>query len=99
MQVSITCSVRASRWQNPYSPRDYSLETSLKLYEEHLTTSGLVNEVNTLKNSILGCWCENKDLCHGRIILEAIDNIVVSEVNDPAAAETAEQQAALLVSL
>jgi hypothetical protein len=48
-----------SKWANPYPVgKKYSLAESLALYEKHLTTSGLENDLEELEQyKELGCWC------------------------------------------
>ena len=58
-----------SKWHNPFSVKKYSLEKSLELYKEHITTSGLKHDLKELKGKTLGCWCKPNQ-CHGDILLE-----------------------------
>ena len=56
-----------SKWQNPYSLKQYTIDDSLKLYEKHIKDSGLINDILELDGKILGCWCKpNK--CHGDVL-------------------------------
>lgn len=57
-----------SKWANPYNLKDYSLEDSLKLYEEYIRTSNLYNSLDELKDQTLGCWCKPKK-CHGDVLI------------------------------
>ncbi len=63
----------ASKWANPYTVKKYGLDECLRLYEEHINNSGLINDIDELKNKNLGCWCKpNK--CHGDILLKILSH-------------------------
>lgn len=57
----------ASKWQNPYTLKKYTIEESLKLYEKHVKESGLINDIFELNGKVLGCWCK-PDKCHGDVL-------------------------------
>jgi len=63
---------KESKWANPYNLKQYSLEDSLRLYHEHLFSSGLIYQINELKGMKLGCFCsESKDdevTCHAMVL-------------------------------
>ena len=65
---------KQSKWANPYKvgkkPGEYPLEESLRLYKQHLTDSGLVDDINELDGLVLGCFCIQTDkcLCHAQIL-------------------------------
>lgn len=60
----------ASKWKNLYSVKKYSINDSLKLYEEYLLNNkDLLNDIKELKDKTLGCWCKN----NGDILLKLIN--------------------------
>ncbi len=61
----------ASKWQNPFPVKKYGLEKCLELYEEYVRTSGLINDLDELKDKTLGCWCK-PDKCHGDILCKLV---------------------------
>ncbi len=61
-----------SKWGNPYKLKDYDIETSLRLYEEHVRNN-LMSSLCELKGKILGCFCENDSPCHAKILVKLID--------------------------
>lgn len=68
--------VSGSIWGNPFPLSKYSLQESLKLYEEHVL-SNLYNRLDELRDyEELGCWCANdKDTynCHGHVLLKLLN--------------------------
>ena len=62
-----------SKWHNPFkvSSKGYSLDDSLRLYEEHIRTSGLINDIEELRGLVLGCWCK-PDRCHGDVLVKLL---------------------------
>lgn len=74
-----------SKWMNPYKvgtkTGQYSLEDSLKLYWQHLNSSGLITQIGELQNCVLGCFCETASTtgehaidCHTKILVYAYKN-------------------------
>lgn len=63
-----TYGLKCSKWANPYNLKDYSIEESLKLYEEYVRKSDLYNSLDELKDKTLGCWCKPKK-CHGDVLI------------------------------
>ena len=62
---------KASKWANPFKVgKQYTLQESLFLYEEHLAQSGLIVDVEELKGKCLGCFCEQGDeeKCHAQVL-------------------------------
>jgi hypothetical protein len=57
----------ASKWQNPYSVKEYGLDKCLKLYEKHVRETSLYDQLGELEGKILGCWCA-PEKCHGDIL-------------------------------
>ena len=71
-----------SIWCNPYkvSEKNYALEVSLKLYENHILNSvDLKNRLKELEGKALGCFCEETSECHAKILVR----LYTECVNDP----------------
>src|SRR6185503_515806 len=72
---------KQSKWANPYKvgkkPGEYALEESLRLYKQHLTDSGLVEDIQELHGLVLGCFCiqTNKCLCHAQILAKMANKV------------------------
>uniref|UniRef100_A0A6C0EJW9 DUF4326 domain-containing protein n=1 Tax=viral metagenome TaxID=1070528 RepID=A0A6C0EJW9_9ZZZZ len=63
-----------SKWKNPYKVGgEMSLERSLQLYREYLTSTGLINEVQELKGLNLGCFCKDGEKCHAQLLVDLIE--------------------------
>jgi hypothetical protein len=63
-----------SKWHNPYSLKKYTIEESLKLYEEHIIDNLYDDLDELLAYKELGCWCKpNK--CHGDILLKLLKKL------------------------
>jgi len=62
-----------SKFANPYSLKEYNLERSLELYEDHLVTSGLIDQIEELRGKNLGCWCDQRGKCHAKILLKYLN--------------------------
>jgi hypothetical protein len=64
----------ASKWQNPFSLKKYTLTESLALYKKHvLNTPMLYNSLEELRGKELGCWCKPSK-CHGDILLKMLES-------------------------
>jgi hypothetical protein len=65
----------ASKWQNPFNLKKYSLEESLRLYKEHiLNNAELLASIEELRGKTLGCWCKPNG-CHGDVLIEILTSI------------------------
>ena len=65
--------IEGSQWGNPYRLKDHDVDTSLRMYEEHITSNvELSNALGTLKRKSLGCWCRNPAKCHSSVLLKLI---------------------------
>lgn len=62
-----------SKWGNPYRLSDYSLAESLILYRKHIIDSGLINQIGELEGKTLGCYCNQKNPCHAKILVELFE--------------------------
>jgi len=60
-----------SIWKNPYSLKKFSLEESLRMYEE-LVRKTLYDRLEELDGKVLGCWCKPAG-CHGDVLLRLIE--------------------------
>lgn len=58
-----------SKWRNPYKVPEYTLEESLKLYEEYVREN-LMDDLHELEGKILGCFCDQKNPCHTQILVK-----------------------------
>lgn len=72
---------RPSKWGNPFSEKDGTLaefkvatrEQAIEMFEAWiLTQPELMNELHTLKDKVLGCWCAPK-ACHGDVLIRLIN--------------------------
>ena len=70
-----------SIWANTFTLDKYSLEDSLRFYEERIRTLircfPATYNILALKGKILGCWCIATDkfdkiVCHGQILLKIL---------------------------
>ena len=69
---------RPSCWGNPYNVARYGRLIAIAKYEEYLTnTAELINNIQTLRNKRLLCYCFPKS-CHGDVLLKYIyaENLV-----------------------
>jgi len=69
---------KKSKWANPFNLKKYTLEESLRLYERHLHTSGLINDLEELKGMTAACWCvtgADKIECHGQVLIRLLDKL------------------------
>lgn len=65
---------KASKWGNPYNVKKYGLDSCLDLYEKHVKTGDLYNQLAELEGKTLGCWCyPNK--CHGNILIKLFNEV------------------------
>ena len=61
-----------SKWKNPYNLKEYSLEKSLQLYEKHVREN-LINDIEELRGKTLGCFCDNDNPCHSKILIKILN--------------------------
>ena len=65
--------IEESRWHNPFKLSENSVEASLRMYEEHVTSDeDLIKHLGSLKGKILACWCSDPTKCHCSILLKLI---------------------------
>lgn len=66
--------LKASKWNNPYSVKEYGRENALRLFREYVTNGSgkhLLNDLHELKGQTLGCYCKPLP-CHGDILKELV---------------------------
>ena len=63
---------KSSKWANPYKvgKKDYTLEESLKLYKKYIIDNNLVKDLHELNGKNLGCFCDQKNDCHAKVLVE-----------------------------
>lgn len=79
---------RPSFWGNPYSHKDVSLaefkvktrKESVEQYEIYFNNSEEHQKrLPELKDKILGCWCQENELCHCDILIRAVSELELQE--------------------
>ena len=64
-----------SKWQNPFTVKEYGIKKCLEMYEEKIRkTPELMLSINELEGMQLGCWC-NPSPCHGDILIKLLMEI------------------------
>jgi hypothetical protein len=64
---------RGSRWGNPFIiGRDGTRSDVIRLYEQWLPSSGLLADIPSLKDKVLGCFCDPLP-CHGDVLARLAD--------------------------
>lgn len=65
---------RTTKWGNPYAigalygTRDEVIEK----YRKYLYDSGLIKDIEELRDKVLGCWCKPL-ACHGDVLIEELN--------------------------
>lgn len=79
---------RPSFWGNPYSHKNDTLakykvssrKESVEMYERFLNDSEEHQKrLPELMNKILGCWCEENELCHCDVLIRAVQELELNE--------------------
>ena len=75
-------SYNGSKWANPFKvgKKHYTLDTSLKLYEEYVRGSSLWDELDELEGITLGCFCLPNSRCHAKVLVELYKEKLMEEV-------------------
>jgi hypothetical protein len=61
-----------SKWHNPYSVKEYGLDTCLEMFEDYIRgNETLMSELEELDGKVLGCWC-HPSRCHGDILIKLL---------------------------
>ena len=65
---------RPSKWGNPFPIRkDRTREQAVALYEKWIRKKEhLLADIGELENKVLGCFCEENQLCHGDILIKLV---------------------------
>lgn len=66
---------KGSKWANPFKLKEYTLEESLQKYREYLVETGLINDLKELEGKVLGCFCDQKNDCHAKVLLELFQTL------------------------
>lgn len=59
-----------SKWGNPFTLKNYSIDKSLELYKNHILNSKLKDELIELNGMTLGCFCDQSGKCHAKVLVE-----------------------------
>ena len=70
-----------SIWKNPFLLKKFTLEDSLKKYEEHVRSTTLYDQLDELDGKVLGCWCKPL-ACHGDVLLKLIEEKKVKLIEE-----------------
>tara|TARA_Y100001935_G_C17197538_1_gene453321 strand:+ start:315 stop:644 length:330 start_codon:yes stop_codon:yes gene_type:complete len=82
---------RPSKWGNPYSRKPgiakFKVTTTAEAIRLHrewvLNQPDYVEEIKKhLRGKVLGCWCDNPYTCHGYILWQIANDIVIETKND-----------------
>ena len=68
-----------SIWHNPFHlGKDGNRKEVLRKYREYiLSRPDLLARLHELKDKTLGCWCKPKWLCHGDVLVELVNELVL----------------------
>lgn len=88
-EVYLGRSKGGNKWGNPYTHKEGTLakfkvgsrKEAIKNFENHLYSSGLINDIEELRGKVLGCWCcdgiadgsEKTFVCHGQVIARILN--------------------------
>ena len=65
-----------SKWANPFTLKQHSLDECIKLYRDYITKKIIDNpeyyDLDELRGKHLGCWCNPKEKCHVDVLLSLI---------------------------
>ena len=62
----------ASKWENPFKVKDMPVEESLEKYRNFILSTGLRDELSELKGLTLGCFCDQSEPCHAKVLVELV---------------------------
>lgn len=68
----------ASKWANPYTVKQYSIDECLDLYKKYINEKIQNNsayDLNELKGKNLGCWCIPNNKCHVDVLLDLLEDV------------------------
>ena len=79
-------SFQESPWVNFFHYATNDRRKNLELYENYVRNSpALCSKLYSLRGKRLGCFCENKDFCHGSILVKLVEELAVEntkKIND-----------------
>jgi Domain of unknown function (DUF4326) len=66
---------RTTKWGNPYAIGNLygTREEVIEKYRRYLYDSGLINDIEELRDKILGCWCAPRP-CHGDVLVSILND-------------------------
>ena len=65
-----------SEWYNPFNKHEHKLQ----MYENHIRAK-MWNKLDKLEGKLLGCWCADKDECHGKILVELLEEKKIKDLS------------------
>jgi hypothetical protein len=65
---------KASKWCNPFRVKEHCLDECIRMYEEYIQKSDMINDIDELKNKNLGCWCDETSQCHVDVLLKLLED-------------------------
>lgn len=65
---------RPSKWGNPFPIRkDRTRDQAVALYEKWIRNKPeLLADLDELDGKVLGCYCEEDELCHGDVLMKLL---------------------------
>ncbi len=71
-----------SIWHNPYDFHPYldGKEVLAKYRAYILSRPDLLSRLHELKDKTLGCWCKPKWACHGDVLVELVNELVLEVI-------------------
>ncbi len=63
-----------SKWSNPFIVKQYGLDDCLRRYQIYIQRSDLIDDIEELRDKILGCWCLEHNKCHADILIDILYN-------------------------
>jgi hypothetical protein len=78
--------LRNSIWSNPFSVKEYGRVEAVRRYNEYIierlsNEESLRDEFLLLRGKVLGCWCNDNEECHGRILVTIMETFEAIEKN------------------
>lgn len=66
---------RPEKWSNPFPIRpDRSREEAVRLFEKWIRNKPeMLADLDELDGKVLGCWCDEEELCHGDVLIKLIE--------------------------
>ena len=70
--------LQRSKWANPFKKSD---PQHLHNYADHIRKK-LWHDLDSLEGKLLGCWCDNVDHCHGRVLVDLLEEKKIKDLNN-----------------